>query len=75
LNSALARAGGQQVLARNPADVFKKRLPEVERKSMAVFTAEQSAEFLNAIKHTHTYWPVLMTLATGMRRGGVLELR
>lgn len=75
LNSALARAVEQQVLARNPADVFKKRLPKIERKPMAVFTAEQSAEFLGAIKHTHTYWPVLMALATGMRRGEVLGLR
>jgi integrase len=72
LNSALARAVEQQVLARNPADVFRKRLPKVERKPMAVFTAEESAEFLGAIKHTHTYWPVLVALATGMRRGEVL---
>ena len=63
-NSALARAVEQQVLARNPADVFRKRLPKVERKPMAVFTAEQSAEFLSAIKHTHTYWPVQENAAT-----------
>jgi integrase len=42
---------------------------------MAVFTAEQSAEFLCAINHTHTYWSVLVALATGMRRGEVLGLR
>ena len=63
-NSALARAVEQQVLARNPADVFRKRLPKVERKPMAVFTAEQSAEFLSAIKRTHTYWPVQEDAAT-----------
>jgi len=34
----------QQVLARNPADAFKKRLPKVERKPIAVFTAEQSGD-------------------------------
>jgi integrase len=75
LNSALTRAVEQQLLARNPADVFRKRLPKVERKPLALFTAAQSAEFLNAIKHTHTYWPVLVALATGMRRGEVLGLR
>ncbi len=32
LNAALSRAVEQQVIARNPADVFKKRLPKVERR-------------------------------------------
>jgi hypothetical protein len=31
LRAALSRAVEQQVIARNPADVFKKRLPKVER--------------------------------------------
>jgi integrase len=30
---------------------------------------------LESIKHTRTYWPVLVALATGMRRGEVLALR
>ena len=69
LNSALARAVEQQVLTRNPADAFRKRLPKVERQTMAAFTAEQSVEFLGSIRHTHTYRPVLVAIATGMRRG------
>ena len=43
LNSALARAVEQQVLARNPADAFKKRLPKVERREMTTLSADQSA--------------------------------
>ena len=75
LKSALARAVEQQVLARNPADVFKKRLPKVERRELATLSTDQSARLLEAIKHTRVYWPVLLALSTGMRRGEVLALR
>ena len=75
LRSALARAVEQQVLARNPADAFKKRLPKLERRTMATLTAEQSALLLEAINHSRVYWPVLLALATGMRRGEILALR
>jgi integrase len=75
LRSALARAVEQQELARNPTDSFKKRLPKVERRSMTTLLPEQSARLLQAIEHTRVYWPVLLALATGMRRGEVLALR
>jgi integrase len=75
LHSALARAVEQQVLARNPADAFKKRLPKVERREMTTLSADQSARLLTAIKHTRIYWPVLLALSTGMRRGEVFALR
>jgi integrase len=75
LKAALGRAVEQQVLARNPADAFRKRLPKVERREMVTLTAEQSARLLNAIKHTRVYRPVLIALATGMRRGEVLAVR
>jgi integrase len=75
LSSALARAVEQQVLARNPADAFKKRLPKVERHEMTTLSADQSARLLAAIKHTRIYWPVLLALSTGMRRGEVFALR
>ena len=75
LRSALARAVEQQVLARNPADAFKKRLPKVERRKMMTLTAEQGARLLEAIKPKRVYWPVLIALATGMRRGEILALR
>ena len=75
LRSALARAVEQQVLARNPADAFKKRLPKVERREMTTLSTDQSARLLGAIKHTRVYWPVLLALFTGMRRGEVFALR
>ena len=75
LRSALARAVEQQIIARNPADVFKKRLPKVERHVPTTLTAEQSVRLLQAIAHSRVYWPVLLALSTGMRRGEVLAVR
>src|SRR5262249_23017556 len=75
LRSALARAVEQQLLARNPADAFRKRLPKVERREMATLSAEQSARLLGSIKHTRIYWPVLLALTAGVRRGEVFALR
>jgi len=75
LRSALARAVEQQLLARNPADAFKKRLPKAERKEIATLTMEQSARLLGSNKHMHLYWPILLALTTGMRRGEILALR
>ena len=68
LRSALARAVEQQVIARNPADAFRKRMPKVERRGMLTLAAEQSQCLLAAIRHTRVYWPVLIALATGARR-------
>jgi integrase len=75
LSAALTRAVEQQLIARNPADALKKRLPKVERREMATLTAEQSQRLLAALRHTRVYWPVLIGLATGMRRGEILALR
>ena len=75
LRTALSRALEQQVIARNPADVFKKRLPKVELRPLAILNAEQSARLLEAIAHSRVYWPVLLALSTGMRRGEVLAVR
>ena len=75
LRSALARAVEQHRITTNPADAFRNRLPKVERKEMLTLTAEQSARLLEAIKKTRLYWPCLMALSTGMRRGEILALR
>jgi integrase len=64
-----------QVIPRNPADVFKKRLPKVERREMTTLSTEQSARLLEALKPTRCYWPVLLALTTGLRRGEILALR
>jgi integrase len=74
LKSALARAVEQQRLARNPALALK-RLPKVEPRPVNTLTVEQSTRLLKAIRHTTSYWPVLIALATGMRRGEILALR
>jgi integrase len=75
LKSALTRAVEQQLLARNPANAFKKRLPKVERKEMVTLSADDSERLLESIKDSRIYWPVMLALATGMRRGEILALR
>ena len=75
LHTALARAVEQQVIVRNPAQALRKRLPKVERREMMTLSHDQSAQLLEAIKHTRIYWPVLIVLSTGMRRGEVFALR
>ena len=42
---------------------------------MMTLTAEQAARLLEAIKRNRVYWPVLIALSTGMRRGEILALR
>ena len=73
LKSALARAVEQNALTRNPAAALK-RLPKAEAKPVNTLTVEQSTLLLTAIRHTTTYWPTLIALATGMRRGEILAL-
>jgi integrase len=75
LSGSLTRAVELQLIARNPAEVFKKRQPRVERKEMTALTVEQSQQLLAALRHSHVYWPTLLALTTGMRRGEVLALR
>ena len=75
LSSALARAVELQLLARNPAEVFRKRQPRIERKEMTALTVEQAQGLLAKLRHSRVYWPVLLALTTGMRRGEVLALR
>jgi integrase len=75
LKAALGRAVEHQLIARNPADVLARHLPKVERKEMTTLTAEQAARLLEAIKRNRVYWPVLIALSTGMRRGEILALR
>lgn len=42
---------------------------------MAVLTAAQAQILLAGLHHTRVYWPALIGLATGMRRGEILALR
>ena len=41
---------------------------------MMTLTAEQAARLLDSIKHNRLYWPVLIAMSTGMRRGEILAL-
>jgi integrase len=73
--AALVRAVEKQVIVRNPAEAFKKRMPKVERKEMLTLSPEQSGRLLEAIVHTRVYSPVMLALANGMRRGEGFALR
>jgi integrase len=75
LSLALERAVGLQLIVRNPCETFKKRLPVVERREMSTLDIDQAKDLLAAVHHTRVYWPVLIALATGMRRGEILALR
>jgi integrase len=74
LKSALSRAVADQLLLQNPLD-RRRWLPKVERQPMTILTPEQSTELLKELRHTRMYWPTLLALTTGMRRGEILALR
>jgi integrase len=75
LSSALRRAVEDRMISRNPTDMFRKRMPKVEKVEMKVLTAAQSRQLLDAARDTPLYGPVLLALATGARRGECLALR
>jgi integrase len=75
LSSALTRAVEQHMITHNPAEAFRRRLPKVERGEMTTLTAEECGRLLEAVRHQRLYWPVLLALATGMRRGEIVALR
>ncbi len=75
LATALSRAVEQQLIARNPTEIFKRRLPKVEPREMVTLTAEQSTVLIDTARGTPLYPPVLIALATGARRGEALALR
>jgi integrase len=75
LATALSRAVEQQLITRNPTEVFKRRLPKVEPREMVTLTAEQSTVLIETARGSPLYAPVLIALATGARRGETLALR
>lgn len=70
---AFRAAVSMQLLARNPFDATKP--PKVENKKMTTLAPDQAARLLDGLRHTRTYWPTMIALATGMRRGEILALR
>ncbi len=73
LSSALKHAVQLQLIARNPAEAVKP--PKAKKTTITTLTVEQSGVLLNAIRGKPVYWPVLIALTTGMRRGEILALR
>ncbi len=73
LKSALKHAVQIQLIARNPADAVK--APRVKKAAITTLTVDQSAALLDALSGKPLYWPVLLALTTGMRRGEILALR
>jgi integrase len=77
LKSSLARAVKQQLLVRNPADACSAsgNPSRPSTKNRLILNVEQSTHLLESIRDMHIYWPVLLALTTGMRRGEILALR
>lgn len=73
LRGALQQAVRWQLLAQNPADAVKP--PRPVRKDMRALDDAGIRRLLAAAKDTRLYWPVLLAVSTGMRRGELLALR
>ncbi|HTW54242.1 MAG TPA: site-specific integrase [Stellaceae bacterium] len=75
LTNALNRAVEQRLIASNPAQPLKRRLPRVERSDMRFLDQGQSQRLLEFARPTSLYPAVLTGLATGARRGEILALK
>jgi len=73
LKEALGQAVKWQIVPRNPADAVEP--PRPARNEMRVLTAEQIDRLLEAARETYLHTPIMLAVATGMRRGEVLALR
>lgn len=73
LIKALNQAVTWDRLAKNPAQASTP--PKVERKSMLAYDAMQTAELMEAMRHTRMYIPVVLAVMCGLRRGEILALR
>jgi integrase len=75
LTASLNRAVELQLIPRNPAVVLRRRLPKAERREMQALTEDQIRRLLEELRGRPQYWPVMLAIATGARRGEVLALR
>ena len=73
LRGALQQAVRWQLLAQNPADAVKP--PRPVRKQMRALDDAGIKKLLDTARGTRLYWPVLLAVSTGMRRGEFLALR
>jgi integrase len=72
LHAALDRARRFRLIAVNPCDDVDP--PRVERAPIATWTPEQQRALLTAAEGTDLHMPLLLALATGLRRGEMLGL-
>lgn len=73
LHLALKRARALRLIAVNPVEDVER--PKVEDREMQTLTDEQAARLLAAASTTRIYVPMVLALATGLRRGELLALR
>lgn len=79
LHTALRQAVRWQMLPFNPADDVE--LPRVQRRAVQTLTEAETARLLHtaqlpdAHKHTRMFAPLVVAVATGLRRGELLGLR
>lgn len=64
-----------RIISHNPADSVIP--PRARRAIVTTLTIEQSAILLESLQtiHPRMYWPVLLAITTGMRRGEIVALR
>ena len=73
LHKALEQAVKWQLVARNVCDAVD--VPRPQRHEMKALTEEETTRLLTAARETRLYVPILLAVATGMRRGEILALR
>lgn len=73
LRLALKHATRMRIIVQNPSDGVVP--PRAKQASFLTLTIEQSALLLEKTRNTKLYWPILLALATGMRRGEALAMR
>jgi integrase len=73
LDHAMKRARKLRLIAVNPVEDVDP--PKVEEREMQTLDDEQAAKLLAAASTTRVYVPLVVALATGLRRGELLALR
>jgi integrase len=73
IKQALGQAVRWELLARNPADAVDP--PKAERRTLATYDMDRTAELLEALRGTRLRLPVLIAVMCGLRRGEIVALR
>lgn len=72
LHLSLKHAVQWQMTSNNPSDAVQ--APRADKVEMKIWSVEEANEFLQKIKGTTLYMPVLLALQTGMRQGEICAL-